>query len=245
MTGNGCGLPLAGLRVSEVEVIQPIRAVLRAGRNGIELILHGGGEVIVHQLGEVILQQAHHREGNPRGHQRVAAGEHVAAVLDGLDDGGVRRRAPNAQIFHLLDQAGLGIARRRVGGVAVGSNRSGLQRVALVEVRQAGLSLRVLRRHVLVGLEEAREGNRAAGGGEVGVVAAGVDGRSHLHRGSLGIGHLGGDGALPNQLVELVLLGVELPGQLARGGKTLTGGTDGLVGLLGVLHFTVIRARPI
>ena len=245
VAGNGRGLALAGLRVAEVEVIQPVRAVLRSGGNGIELILHRGGEVIVHQLSEVILQQAHHREGNPRGHQRVAAGEHVAAVLDGLDDGGIRRRAPNAQVFHLLDQAGLGIARRRVGGVAVGSHRSGLQRVALVEVRQARLFLGPLRRHVLVGLEEAREGDRAAGRGEIGVVTASAHGRGHLHRGSLGIGHLGGHGAFPNQLVELVLLGVELPGQLARGSKTLAGGADGLVGLLGVLHLAVIGARPV
>ena len=132
MARDGRSLLLTCLGIAKIEVVQPLSAVLTTGGNGVQLVLHRGGEVIVHQLGEVVLQQAHHGEGDPRGHQRVATREHVAAVLDGLDDGGVRRRAADAQIFHLLHQAGFGIARRRVRRVAVGSNGGRRERIALV-----------------------------------------------------------------------------------------------------------------
>ena len=245
MARHGCGLLVAHLSVAEVEAGQPLGAVLAAGGDGVQLILHGGGEVIVHQLGEVVLQQAHHREGNPGGHQRVATGEHVAAVLDGLDDGRIRRRAADAQVFHLLDQAGLGIARRRIGGVAVRAHRGRRQRVALLQVRQAGILAGALGGHVLVGLEEARKRDGAAGGGEVRVAAVRGGLYGHLHGRTLRVRHLAGHGALPNELVELVLLGVKLACQLARGGETLAGGADGLVGLLGVFHLAVIGTRSV
>ena len=112
-------------------------------------------------------------------------------------------------------------------------------------MRQAGLLIRALRRNVFISLEEAREGNRAAGSGEVHVVAIGRRLHGDLHGRALGISHLGCHGALPNQLVELVLLGVELACQLARSSKTLTCRADGLVGLLRVLHLAVIGTRTI
>ena len=58
-----------------------------------------------------------------------------------------------------------------------------------------------------------------------------------------GVFHLGGDGALPNQLVELELLRIQRICQLTGGGKALTGRADGLVRLLGVLHLAVVAAR--
>ena len=50
---------------AEVEVVQPVRAVLVAGGDLVELILHGGGEVVVDQATEMLLEQAGHREGHP------------------------------------------------------------------------------------------------------------------------------------------------------------------------------------
>src|SRR5699024_6034375 len=99
-----------------------------------------------------------------------------------------------------------------------------------------------------VGLEEAGEGDGSAGGGEggravAGVVGAGLAGDPDAHGGAAGVGHLGGDGALPDQLVEAVLLGVEHTVQLAGGGEGLAGGADGLVRLLRVLDLARVLPR--
>ena len=241
---------LVGLGVAEIKAIEPSGAVLDTGGNLVQLVFHGRGEVIVHQLGEVLLQQSHDGKGNPRGHQRIAARDHIAAVLDGLDNGCVGGRAADAQVLHFLNQAGLGIARRRVGGVALGGDFLGVEGAALFQMRQVGLALLVTLGVVrAIGLQEPREGNGAAGGGEFHVVAAiirgGGAGHGDLHGGSLGIGHLGGDGALPNQVIELKLLRIQLTGKLARGGEGLASRADGLVGFLGVFHLAVINARGV
>ena len=134
--------------------------------------------------------------------------------------------------------------------MALGGNLLGGQGAALLQVRQAGLALLVTLGVVrAVGLQEAGEGNGATGGGKFHVIAAliggGGTGYGDLHGGSLGIGHLGGDGALPNQVIELKLLRIQLARELARGGEGLAGRADGLVGLLGVFHLAVIYARGI
>ena len=61
--------------------------------------------------------------------------------------------------------------------------------------------------------------------------------------GALGVGHLRGDGALPDQLVEAELVAGELLGHLGRGAEGVTGGTDGLVGLLRVGCLAAVDAR--
>ena len=134
--------------------------------------------------------------------------------------------------------------------MALGGDLLGGQAAALLQVWQAGLALLVTLGVVrAVGLQEAGEGNGAAGGGKFHVVAAlirgGGAGYGDLHGGSLGIGHLGGDGALPNQVIELKLLRIQLAGELARGSEGLAGRADGLVSLLGVFHLAVIYARGI
>ena len=95
-----------------------------------------------------------------------------------------------------------------------------------------------------IGTQETGEGQGAARCGELGLLPrGGRTGNGHLHGGALGIRHLGGDGALPDQLIELKLLRIELTMQLTGGGEGFTGGADRLVGLLGVLHLAVIGAR--
>ena len=249
MPRDGRRLVLVGLSVAKVKAVEPVRTILRAGGNGVQLIFHGRGEVIIHQLGEVFLQEAHHGEGHPRGYQGVTARDHVAAVLDRLDNGGIRRRAPDAQVLHLFHQAGFGIARRRVGGVAFCRDLFGLQIAAFLQVRQAVLALLA---RILVGavsLQETREGNGAAGCRELDIIGAIIRGRGagdrHLHGGALGIGHLRGHGALPNQVIKLKFLRIQLARQLAWGGKGLAGGADRLVRLLRVFDAAVINARGI
>src|SRR5690606_28501748 len=57
------------------------------------------------------------------------------------------------------------------------------------------------------------------------------------------VGHLGGDGALPDQLVQLELVARELARHLTRGAERVTGGTDRLVRLLRALGGLAVDAR--
>ncbi len=75
---------------TEVEVGQPVGAPLLPGGDLVELVLHGGGEVVIHQAAEVLFQQTGHRERHPGRHQRAALLVDVAAVLNRLDDRGIR-----------------------------------------------------------------------------------------------------------------------------------------------------------
>ena len=203
------------------------------------------GELVGDLPREVLLQQPDHRERQPGRHQRGALLVDVAAVEDRADDRGVRRGAADLALLELLDQRRLGVARRRLGLVAVRAQRRGGDRVALAQVGQ---------RHLVVvgalaavgaldvGLEEAVEGDHPAGGGEhdvpaVGRRAADPD-RDRLADGVL---HLRGDGAHPDQLVEAELLAGQ-PG-LRRRAERLARGPDRLVRLLGVLDLAGVGAR--
>ncbi len=65
----------------------------------------------------------------------------------------------------------------------------------------------------------------------------------HRHRLAHRVGHLRGQGALPDQVVELPLGAAELAGQRLGGAEGVAGGPDGLVGLLGVLGLLGVAAR--
>ena len=57
------------------------------------------------------------------------------------------------------------------------------------------------------------------------------------------IGHLRGDGALPDEVVEGCLVALELALHLLGGAEAVAGGADRLVGLLRVLDLAVVVAR--
>ena len=106
-----------------------------------------------------------------------------------------------------------------------------------------GLSLGVVG-GLHVRLEEARVGDGLAARAEVALLArTGHDPNAHRHRHADRVGHLGGDGAAPDQFVELVLLGGQFAGHLARGAERVTGRTDRLVRLLSVLYLAGVLAR--
>src|SRR5690606_2410595 len=95
-----------------------------------------------------------------------------------------------------------------------------------------------------VRLEEAGIGDGLAGGREVGLLTRlGDRPDAHRHRESDSVGHLGGDGAPPDQLVELELLSGEFVGYLTRSAERVSGWADRLVGLLDVLGLTGIGTR--
>ncbi len=121
--------------------------------------------------------------------------------------------------------------------MSVGFGLDDRQRLALFDLRQPRLpGLRVVAGRVLalfIGGEEPAEGDDGAAGAESGLMTIGesctdLDGRGLALR----IGHLAGDGALPDEVVEAELIAVELFGHLRRGAEGVTGRADRLVGLL-------------
>ena len=115
-----------------------------AGGDLVEVVLHAGGERVVDLGREVALEELDHGERRPRRHERLALLPHVAAVLDRLHDRRVGRRPADAQLLQPLDQRRLGVAGRRLGGVAHGvdggvgqplaDRQVGEQALAVVEV---------------------------------------------------------------------------------------------------------------
>ncbi len=155
-----------GMVVAEVELRQPLRAVFVARCDLIEVVFEGRGEVVVDEALEVCLQQTDDRERDPRRHQGVALLDHVPAVLDGADDRRIRRRSADPEFLEHLHQRRLGEPRGRVGGVTVGRQVGGRQRLPLGELRQpvlgvVGLAAAELVDRLHVGRQEAREGDRA------------------------------------------------------------------------------------
>ena len=248
--GDGLGHGFGGVGIAKVEAGKPGSAIFVAGGDVVELIFHGRGEVIIHQGGEVLFKEPDDGEGHPGRNKSVATRIDIAAVLDGADDGGIGGRTADAELFHLFHQAGFGVASRRVCGMPLGGHAGGGQAITASESGKALLG--VIGEIVAIGLpsgfhiglEETRKGDGAPSGGEFAALARrGVAKHGYLHGGATRVGHLGSYGALPNQLVQLKFLGVELRVQLAGGGKSLTGGTDGLVRLLRILHLARVLAR--
>ena len=206
--------------LAEVEALEPLDAALVAVGDAVEVLLHRGGELVVDEVAEVLLEQARHGEREPRRHERLALGEDVAAVLDRADRRGIRRGAADAALLHRLDERGLGVAGGRARLVAVGLGAHDLERDAGAELGQAallggrvGAGGGLVVTALLVRGEEALEGDDRAAGAELDGLRA-LDGRvdGELDGGgrAAGVGHLRGDGALPDQLVERELLAAQL-----------------------------------
>ncbi len=194
----------------------------------------------------MVLEQADHRERHPGGDQGVALLPHVTPVLDRLHDGRVGGRPPDAQLLEPFHQRRLGVASRWGGGVVPGLEVWGGQPVALGHGRQDGLAVLQLGGRVVgaldVGPQVAREGDGAPRGGPLGVGAvARRRADAHGHAPAAGVGHLGGDGPLPDELVEAQVVAPQLGAQRVRGAEALARRADGLVGLLGVLHLAVVE----
>ena len=141
---------------------------------------------------------------------------------------------PSSSIF--LTRRRFGITRRRLGEMLLGLDLLLRRRVAFAEARQAAaiLVLRVVAAFLVEG-EEAGEEHDLAGGAQ-GMPAGGV---GQLGGGALQPrgGHLAGQRALPDQLVE--------PGMIARAGAVAAeiGRADRLVRFLRVLRLGLVMAR--
>ncbi len=212
--------------------------------DAVELVLEAGGEIVFDVAREKILQERDHDAAAVLRDQPPLVEADVLAVLEDLQDRGVGGRPADAELFHALDERGFRIARRRLGEVLRGIDRAFLQRLALAHLGElAGLVvLRLVVAAFLVDLEEAVELRDGAGGAQIDVAGARLGG--DVDGGALELGrlHLAGDGAHPDQLIELGLVGLEEFRDLARPAGDV-GRTDRLMRLLGVLRLGLVAAR--
>ena len=238
---------------AEEEAGQELRAVLLARGDTVQVALHRGREVVVDQVRQVLLEQARHGERQPRGHQVLAAVRHVPAVPDRLDGGRVGGGTADAELLHGLDQRRLRVAARGLGLMAVGGGLGQRRGITLGNVGQGLLRVVLFRvitplvAALLVGQAEARGGDDRARGRGQHVVALTVDLDAGEHadrrRVAESVGHLRGNRALPDQVVQGQLLLRQGTGHLARRAEVITRGTDRLVRLLRALRGGAVQAR--
>ncbi|MNZ47604.1 hypothetical protein D3C78_653240 [compost metagenome] len=208
-----------------VELIQQVLPVTLALGHVVQMFFHAGGEAVVHQVGEALVEALGDDVAHLLRVEATVLHRDVATLLDGGNDRRIGGRAADATLLQLLDQAGLGVTRRRLGEVLAGIQLEQLEQLAFVHFRQhvvfARLALLRQDAGVAVELEDAAlgaqfelAGSDADAGGQV-----------------LGRRHLAGDELAPDQVVEA--LGITLhAGQLGRL-EVDVGRADGLVRFLG------------
>ena len=163
----------AVLFAAEVEPGEPLDTVGFAAGDAVEVVFHAGSEVVLHQVGKILLEQPHDGERDPVRHERLPARRDIAAVDDRGDDGCVGRRTTDTQLFQRFDEAGLRVARRCRGLMALGLHLDERQRLPLCQWREFGLGgigrrVAHLITALLVRVHEAAEGDDRARGDELG-----------------------------------------------------------------------------
>ncbi len=212
--GDAQVLDVVGLpREVDPELAQHVLPVERAGGNLVELLLEAGGEAVLHQLGEEVLEEGGDDAAAILGDERALFKTHVVSVLQHAHGGGVGGGSADAELFHLLDEAGFGVTRRRLGEVLLDQRFLKLWAVADIQRRQFAAILIVLGvvGAILLGLhavkrQETWEGDDRADGPERDVSGRGEDGDVGSGAFDFGRPHLAGERALPDQLVEPVLV---------------------------------------
>ena len=229
-----------GVAVSEIEAPQVLDVAELPAADGVQLVLHPGRELVIDQPRQVPLQKPHDRDRHPRRHQRVPLLEHVLALLDRLQDRGVRAGPADAELLEGLDERRLGVARRGLGRVALHLEGETLERLTLADRRQERLLIRQLGVGIVASFDV-----RAQIPGEVDRLPAHLERRPAAldrdrHAPAARVRHLARHRALPDQLEEAELLRRELSLERLRQLERVAGRPDRLVGLLGVLDLRLV-----
>ncbi len=221
------------------EAPQHIQIGAVAGRNVIQFRLKIGGEVIFDIAVEEVRQKGRDQPPLVFGDQAVLFLADIFAVLDRGDDRGVGGRAADAQLFHPLDQRGLGVAGGRLGEMLAGRHAALVYRLSLHQLRQAAFVFVLIVAALVIDLEETVEQHdlprRAQGDLTVG--AGDIDRRAFQPRRR----HLAGDGALPDQVIKPRLIAVGQPQLFGR--RRHVGRADAFVGFLRVLGLVLVHPR--
>ena len=207
------------MRRSPMSVMAPLKSFQKsrisffqwqfAGGDLVELFFQVGGEIVFDIFAEEVFEERDDETAAVIRDEAVLVHAHVIALAQLLEDRRVGRRAADAELFQLLYQARFGIARRRFGEVLIGLHLLHVDCFALLQQRQAAVFFVLLVvAAFLVELQEAVEEDDLAGGAQFELAR----GLGEVDRGALDRGrfHLAGDGALPDEVVELCLIAIEM-----------------------------------
>ena len=229
---------LAGTRLEVAPEAFEYRLPLGApARDIVELFFEPRGEIIFDIAAEEAFEESGEQPPALFGQEAVLFDAHIGAVLEYLQDRGIGRRASDAELLHLLDEACFRIARRGLGFVRFDLDSRLGRGIAL---RHRGEQARVVVLAAVVAAliikrEEAREFDDLPGRAEhrLACSVAQVDAGAFEPR----RGHLARQRTLPDQIVEArMIAAADLV--LAEIGRT-----DRLVRFLRVLRFGLILAR--
>src|SRR5216684_2028297 len=203
---------------------------------------HLGGEGVLDIALEEALEEGGHDAAAILGDEALLVDPHIFSVLQHLDDRGIGGRAADAELLELLHQARLAVARRRLGEVLLRVDGAAAERLTFLDRRQAPVLLVPFDVVLVLAVkrEEAVELDGRAGGAELQLLVR----RGDVNRDLVDDGrrHLARHGTLPDELVELALVGLEIAGDLL-GAAEHVGRPDRLMRLLRVLRLGLVDAR--
>src|SRR6266849_5625355 len=234
----------AGHRGGEVapEILHHLLPGNAAVGDLVELVLEIGGEGVLDIALEEALEEGGHDAAAILGDEALLVDPHIFSVLQHLDDRGIGGRAADAELLELLHQARLAVARRRLGEVLLRVDGAAAERLTFLDRRQAPVLLVPFDVVLVLAVEreEAVELDGRAGGAELQLLVR----RGDVNRDLVDDGrrHLARHGTLPDELVELALVGLEIAGDLL-GAAEHVGRPDRLMRLLRVLRLGLVDAR--
>ena len=211
-----------------IKLPQDLPVIHLAGFHLVQLGLHGGGELDIHDILKFVDHQIGDGFAQIGGPQGPALLGHIFPVQNDGNGGRIGGGASHALFLHGLDQGSLGVAGGGLGKMLLRIYRAVFRRVAGLQAGQRrSVALLLLVGALLIQGQKAREGHALAGGPEQIAAAADVcrDGIQN------GVAHLAGDKALPDQLIQAVLIRRQAPADALRLQAGI-GGTDGLMGVL-------------
>ncbi len=213
-----------------------------AGGNRVQAAFQIGGKVVFHITMEITFQKGRDQAALVFREEAFAVQNHIIAVLQNSQDGGVGGRPANAQFLELLDQGGFGITGWRLGEMLFGPDLFVCEAFALGNLGQAAVFVAILLfvAAFFVQFQKAGEIHHRPRGPQIGGAILGGDfnGRPRQTGGF----HLRGRGPLPDQIVKTLLLGIEIdrhiPGQAGKIRRP-----DRFMGFLGILGLAAVGAR--
>ena len=231
------------------EIAQHLLPVDLAVRDLVELLFEIGGEIVFDIAREEALEEGGDEPALVLGHRAASCRcAHIRDRVSTASVDGIGRRAADAELFHALDQRRLGEARRRLGEMlaSLRSSRASARRRRHIGGRRPRFLVLARRR----GLPGRARGSRRSGRpgrwrADRAARAPASASMSTVVRSSSADSIWLAMRALPDQLVELRLLGLELRVRHRFGRRLEVGRTDRLVRFLGVLRLGRVVARRV
>ncbi len=220
-----------------VKVAQQLDPVEMLFFDLVELQFHSRRELHVHDFREGLDELVGHDRSEHRGMESAIDLHHVFAILDRLNDAGVRARPADPELLQRLHQARLGKARRGLREMLGRRNLDREDRLFLLQVGQELIFARDAG-----DAHEPVKNEFAAGGAEDGVAARRRRSEGHAGLVEFRGRHLARHKPIPDQLIQLGFVGSELVSRL-RGSQVRVGGADRLVGFLRALVARRVMVR--